>query len=149
MVIQIFTNNSEHNKVDKDISELGSFEFARLKEETDIINPTILLSGVSADVIGAVNYIYIPEFNRYYFVDTITYVRNNLYSFDCRVDVLMSFRDYIRTNKAIINKQSESRHYNLYVNDGSLKSYQNPIIHNYPFPNGFTSDSFVLLVAGA
>lgn len=59
----------------------------------------------------------------------------------------MSFADGIRNNTAIIKRQQEQ--WNLYLNDGSLKCYQDPIILTKAFPSGFTTQEFVLAVAGA
>lgn len=41
------------------------------------------------------NYIYIPEFSRYYFVDDIISVSSTLWQIECSVDVLMSFKDQL------------------------------------------------------
>ena len=89
---------------------------------------------------------YIESFNRFYFVDNITSIRNGLIQFSCRVDVLMSYRTAIRKNNAIIKKQENK--WNLYLNDGTFKAYQNPNVLTKAFPSGFTTQEFVLAVAG-
>lgn len=38
------------------------------------------------------NYLWIPQFDRYYFIDDIISVTNTLWRIDCSVDVLMSFK---------------------------------------------------------
>ena len=43
------------------------------------------------------NYLWIPQFDRYYFIDDITSVTNTLWRIDCSVDVLMSFKKDLRT----------------------------------------------------
>lgn len=43
--------------------------------------------------IDIVNYCYIVEWERYYFIDNITYNSNKIISFNCSLDVLMSFKN--------------------------------------------------------
>lgn len=62
-----------------------------LREECRIEAPSIL---IQADPRGQ-NYAYIPEFNRYYFIEDITAERNAAFRLDLRVDVLKSFASRI------------------------------------------------------
>ena len=47
-----------------------------------------------------------------------------------------------------IVKRQENR-WNLYLDDGSFKVYQNPMVLTKAFPQGFTTQEFVLAVAGS
>ena len=116
-----------------------------LKEETSIIDPVIKIECDLSNYVNC-NYLTIPEFGRKYFVNNIRSVRNGLVEFSCHVDVLSSFADSIRTNKAIIKRQENK--WNLYLNDGTFKVYQNPMVLTKAFPSGFTTQEFVLAVAG-
>ena len=59
----------------------------------------------------------------------------------------MSFRDGIN-NLDIVAKRQENT-YNTYLNDPEFKTYNHPRITQKKFPNGFTSDSHIILtVAG-
>lgn len=138
-------NNSELNKVTKSVDNIMTVS-GTLKEETSIIDPIIKIECNIADVKGC-NYISVPEFGRSYFVNNIRSIRNGLVEFSCHVDVLSSFADGIRSNSAIVNRQEKS--WNLYLNDGSFKVYQNPMVLTKAFPSGFTTQEFVLAVAGS
>lgn len=50
------------------------------------------------------NYVHIPEFNRYYFVDNITSLNQNLWQIDLTVDTLMSFKDDIYSLSGIVSR---------------------------------------------
>lgn len=137
-------NNSEMNRVSKSIDDLLTVS-GILKEETSIIDPIIKIECDLAAVIGC-NYLSIPAFNRSYFVNNIRSIRNGLVEFSCHVDVLSSFASNIRGNTAIVKRQENK--WNLYLNDGSFKVYQNPNVLTKAFPSGFTTQEFVLAIAG-
>lgn len=143
--IVLQTNNSEPNRLTKSISDIITVSGV-LKEETSIIDPIIKIECDLSTVTGC-NYLSIPTFGRSYFVNNIRSVRNGLVEFSCHVDVLSSFADGIRSNTAIVKRQENK--WNLYLNDGSFKVYQNPNVLTKAFPSGFTTQEFVLAVAGS
>ena len=137
-------NNSEMNRISKSVDNLLTVSGV-LKEDTSIIDPIIKIKCDLSEVTGC-NYLSIPAFGRSYFVNNIRSVRNGLVEFSCHVDVLSSFESKIRENKAIIKRQENK--WNLYLNDGSFKVYQNPNVLTKAFPSGFTTQELVLAVAG-
>lgn len=139
------TNKSEKNKLDKDVDNIITLS-GILKTETSIIDPIILIEGDLSNFVTC-NYMTIPLFNRKYFVTNIRSIRNGLFEISAHVDVLSSFTSQIRTNLAIIHRQ-ENR-WNLYLNDGTFRVYQNPMVLTREFPTGFSTFEFVLAVAGA
>lgn len=142
--ILLQTNNSERNRVTKDLSTIATVT-GTLKEETSIIDPVIKIECALADVTSC-NYLTIASFGRSYFVNNIRSIREGLVEFTCHVDVLSSFADEIKANKAIIRRQEND--WNLYLNDGTFKVYQNPEVLTKAFPSGFTTQEIVLAVAG-
>ena len=138
-------NNSERNKLTKDISEILTVS-GELKTETSIIDPVIIIECDLSAVTGC-NYISIPAFGRSYFVNNIRSIRTGLVEFSCHVDVLSTFASEIREKTKIVRKQENN--WNLYLNDGSFKIYQNPNVLTKAFPSGFTTQEFVLAVAGS
>lgn len=142
--IAVQRNNSPSIYVDKDISTIATYT-GSIKDETDISDPIFILEADLADL-TRVNYCTIAAFNRSYFINNITSIRAGLVELDCHVDVISSFKAQIRANKAILLKQEKD--WNLYINDGSLMTYQNPLISTIDFPSGFSSPEFILAVAG-
>ena len=138
-------NNSERNRVTKDISVILTVS-GELKTETSIIDPVIMIECDLSAVVGC-NYMSISTFGRSYFVNNIRSIRSGLIEFSCHVDVLSSFASEIRSNIAIVRRQEKN--WNLYLNDGSFKVYQNPNVLTKAFPSGFTTQEFVLAVAGS
>lgn len=143
--IALQTNASEKNKLDKELTTIATVT-GTLKTETSIIDPVILIVGDLSNYIGC-NYMTISSFGRSYFVNNIRSIRTNLFEISAHVDVLSSFAKGIRSNSAIARRQENK--WNLYLNDGTFKVYQNPNVLTKAFPSGFSTQEFVLAVAGS
>ena len=143
--IELKINNSEQNRLNKETKTIMTVSGV-LKEETSIIDPIIKIECELSDVTGC-NYISIPVFRRSYFVNDIRSIRNGLVEFSCHVDVLSTYAEQIKNNTGIIKRQENE--WNLYLNDGTFKVYQNPNVLTKAFPSGFTTQEFVLAVAGS
>lgn len=143
MEIILQKNTSEANRFSKNISNVGTMS-ATLKDTTSITDPTLIVTG-SLDV-KSCNYLTIPVFGRQYFIMEVRSIRANVWEIDCHVDVLSSFKDSILSNEAIIKKQEYN--WNLYLDDGSFRVYQNPLVLTKEFPSGFNTTEFVLAIAG-
>ena len=138
-------NNSENININKDISNILTLS-GTLKNQTSIINPSIIIEADLTNITSC-NYLTIPSFNRSYFITNIESLRNNLVEISAHVDVISSFKNEILANTAIVKRQENN--WNLYLDDGIFKSYQNPIVITKAFPSGFTTQEFVLAVAGS
>lgn len=144
MTIDIQYTSSEANRVNKQILGLTRLEGV-LRNNSNTTDPEILIEGNIQDVAGA-NYLTIYSFKRHYFIRNIESIRNGLYLIRAHVDVLTTFATAIKGNSAIIHRQANS--FNLYLDDGVMKVYQNPIVETYEFPQGFSGHMYVLTVAG-
>lgn len=143
--IRLMTNNSADNVADKEFETIDTLT-GSLKEETSITDPTIRISYNGA--LQNVNYFYIPQFQRYYFVTDIRSIRNNIWDISGHCDVLTTALKLAGLEGCMgITKKQENKN-NLYLNDGSFRVYQDPIVTTKLFPSGFNSFSYVLAVAG-
>ena len=145
MEIKFYKNLSEKNKIGKDLHNELSLN-GNLREESSIINPTILVEHSNLTVY---NYAYIPEFKRYYFISEMTSVRNGLWRVSLSVDVLESYKTDILNLSCIVDKQ-QNQSYNNYIDDGSYINRADSFIEIVNYQNGFNADGeFILLTAGA
>lgn len=143
--IQLQVNLSEPNRVTKTVETILDVT-GDLREGTSILDPVIVFQADLAALVSC-NYMTIDTFGRKYFVKNIRSIRNGLVEITAHVDVLSSFTDAIKGNYAIIKRQESE--YNLYLNDGSLRTYSDPKILTCPFPSGFGGNiEYVLAVAG-
>ena len=143
--ITLQTNASEKNQLIKEITNIATVS-GTLKNGTSIIDPVISFEGDLSSFVNC-NYMTISTFGRSYFVKDIRSIRNNVYEISAHVDVLSSFATEIKSNTAVVRRQENQ--WNLYLNDGVFKVYQNPKILTKAFPTGFSTQEFVLAVAGS
>lgn len=128
----------------KSLSNMNIFS-GSLKDETRVTNPVILME--LENPIGF-NYAYIPEFGRYYFIDDIISVRTGLWKISMKVDVLESFKNYIRGISVILSDSTETgkEHYLMgKVWKTKIKELTNIV----NFPSGLSDNGyFILITAG-
>lgn len=159
--IDLYNCASPPNVVNKDISIRYDSPMGTLRSGSSIIDPIIVIhTDASPGWRKGFNYAYIEEFGRYYYVTNIIAVNGvlpsenypsptQLWEIHMHVDVLMSFKDEILRQTAIVARQ-ENR-YNLMLDDGFFMSYQNPKFQTKLFsvPDPFEQQEFVLIVAGS
>lgn len=145
MTIDFYNNVSPLNKINKSIgSSLATLQ-GTLKEETDILNPVILIESAA---VPNYNYAYITEFGRFYNVAPAKSVRTNLWELSMHVDALYTFRAGLLKASCILKRSSDR--FNLYLNDPEMKCLQNEWVTCEPFPSGFdrANATFVLALIG-
>ena len=142
--INLMNNQQELNKISKSPASVMSLT-GTLREETDIINPEINVE--YSGTLTNVNYMYISEFHRYYFITKIESVRTGLWRIYAHCDVLKTYAEAILGTEAVIAR-SESD-WNLYLNDSMFKVYSNPRFCIAKFNGNFSEHtSYVLVMNG-
>lgn len=142
MTINLYRNTSPPNYLNKNLIPVDSIN-GTLREPTSILDPTIMLERSAPT---GFNYMEIPAFNRYYVVTGVSSIANNLIAVSGHVDVLMTYKSEIRSCEAVIRRQENK--FNLYLDDGIFKAYQNTKHKIIRLPYGFTDYSYVLALAG-
>lgn len=142
MILDTYRNNSDNNTLNKSLTSVESNITITLKDDTEIIAPTLILSN---NVNQNFNYFYLSEFNRYYFVTSRTYSQQR-YIVRGKVDPLMSFKSDIEDLSVIANRSSSR--FNLYQTDGEISFLNKNDIITLAFPGGFTGYSMILAVNG-
>jgi hypothetical protein len=131
--INLYKNSAESMRVDKsNYLTLVSTINGTLREEASLINPIIT---IQYNDVPNFNYIYIPIFNRYYYIEEIINIRNNLWEIHMAVDVLMSYKTQIKQQTAIVERQQYRR--NTLLVDNEIKptvNYYSNIIPTYENP---------------
>ena len=93
---------------------------------------------------------YISDFSRYYFIDDIISINNDIWEVHGHVDVLETYKTQILANQAVIARQQNR--YNLYLNDPDFMTYNFDQIQTKKFSNpaGFNKVlNYVLVVNGS
>ena len=142
MTVNLYQNTSPANYVSKTLMPRGILT-GTLRSPTSILDPVIALE--LADPTGF-NYAQIPELGRYYYVTGISSENNGIVAVSMHVDVLMTYAAQVANFDAVV-KRNENK-FNLYLDDGIFKAYQNTKHKIVKFPNGFTEYSYILALAG-
>lgn len=136
--------NDPVNRIDKTITNKTVIS-GTLKHESDIRNPVIKINHEDKTF----NYVYIPGFNRYYYVDEIRSIRTGLLEVSLRTDVLMTFASQIIDTDLMIDRTGELSEANLYIDDDSQVVENRIVTKVYEFANGFEQNGeFILITAG-
>lgn len=148
MEINLYENSSENYVVSKNIVMKESLQNCILKEGTSVENPVILVRNFSN--ISSYNYMYIPSFHRYYYIEEIISVNNGMWELHGHVDVLQTYGNAIRQQTATCKRQEQL--FNMYLDDPEFKTYNNADIVTKVFTGAQSPLSknmeYILVVAG-
>lgn len=149
--VKLYRNDSPENFVNKSLHLIPNTNLiGTLRDGTSLIDPVIVFEANAPGFhANDANYLYIEQFHRYYYIRNIISTNYRLWEIHCHVDVLMSYKDAILANRAIVSRQENM--YNLMLDDGIFMSYQNPIVETKYFSGEtpFENQEFVLVVAGS
>lgn len=142
----LYISASPVEKIGKALTAGGSYS-CTLKETTSVLNPVLILR--TSDPVYNYNYLYIQEFGRYYFINDIRSVNNNVWEISAHVDVLETYKSAILANSAVVKRQASQ--YNLYLDDPDFHAYNYERIQTLKFPdNTFNKNlNYVLVVNGS
>lgn len=121
--------------MDKALTQIATLDI-KLKDTCSRVRPELLLTN-KYDC----NYCYIPDFHRYYFVEDAEQTREKLWRYKCKSDGLSSFKQAIRSNRAIILKTADENYNDKLFDDGfvetTLRVDRHNEIINFPNQNNF------------
>lgn len=123
----------------------------KLLFDVDILKPKFVIKGN----VSVYNYVYIPDFGRFYYIDAIQAKTGDMMEISLSCDVLQSHAEDILDNYAILER-SESN-YNDYFNDAQYWTKQDKDIAIVPFKTSAElecafdrgNNTFILTIAGS
>lgn len=129
--VMLYKNSSEHERVDK-TNYLTAVESVMcvLRGECSIINPELTLA---LNRVPDFNYVYIPIFKRYYYVNDFTSLRKDLWAISLSIDVLMTYKDGIKKLDAFVVRNEHT--YNDWIIDDRRVIEQGYDIDTYTLTN--------------
>lgn len=144
MDITLYKNNSEKNKIRKNLSNEHTLS-GTLRNESNVVNPAII---INIDNPTVYNYVYIPMFGRYYFITDYVSMRTGIWQINLKSDVLMSFKDSILNSRALIqNTQSVGK--SDYLNGSNWVTNCKTKTDIISFSNGLLNNGeYILITAG-
>lgn len=127
MQLFLYTINDPENVVNKVLPVPYEMNI-RLKSDTDLTNPSILLSSVLGVNYLDFNYCYIPQLERYYFIQSIDSVNAKIWRLTCECDVLMTYKaDILASNARLRRNIRNGDYFNASIDSSILKTVS---LHN-------------------
>lgn len=148
--MELFQMKGEKNLVDKTkvLTSISTIS-GTLRESCSMTRPVVTCE--FSDV-PKFNYVYIPSMRRFYFVTEITFVTKNIYEVSLRVDVLMSYRNQIKSLKGIVARNEFDFNNLVEDNNRSIEKTKSvEILYGERASSPFSNDGsgvFVLQVVG-
>lgn len=91
MNIDLYTTDSAKNVLNKKLTKVKTIDGTILEYDQNVNNLRINL--YTSDIF---NYVYIPDFKRYYFVNDVSISENGIKIYDLACDLLMTFADIVK-----------------------------------------------------
>ena len=119
MKVILYKSRADNRQLDKSskLSKVKTLD-VHLKDDTSIIEPTLVCNLLSHAKLSVANYLYIPDFGRYYFINNIVEKTGRVFEIVCHVDVLHTYKGNIKQLTALILRQENI--YHPYIEDDKL-----------------------------
>ena len=127
MNMNLYSYSGDPRRLNKYLNSVATVNIIAITDDTDILNPAIIINTRAFNF----NYVYIPAFNRYYFVNF----------------VLMSHKSSILSSTVLANRSSSNN--NPYLKDDKIpcKDKATTFIRNMG-NTPFNTTTYVLSVGG-
>lgn len=122
MEIRLYKTLSDPKDVDKVLTAEIKIEDVNVKSDCSLLEPHFLISKSDRAFFIGYNYVYVPDFKRYYFLGSPVFYPGGYVLLPCKIDALMSFRGGIRGLNALVERQENI--YNPYIADSYIKVSQ-------------------------
>lgn len=155
MNITFHSISDDRKKINKTLNPIASVS-AQLKTPSSVMRPVIQVTKAAMGTEWyRINYAFIPEFGRYYFVDNAIAENDGIVTFELTVDVLFTYAQQLMiTQFQVVRAQ---RFYDAYFMDTQIPTKSNKAIRqssttdflgSIPQSTGTTKNNYVLTVSG-
>lgn len=126
MEIKIYKTTDDNRVINKTL-ELLKTKNVVLKDNVNISSPAFILK-YEKSLFENMNYCYISEFKRYYYIINKECLDSIRYSITLSCDVLMSFKDSFINTSMLINRTSNKVNSNKELSDSHIQTTSQKII---------------------
>lgn len=143
MEIRLYYTRNANNTINKVLENERVFQI-NFKDIADEINPTVKIKHNEK---LKVNYAYIPDFERYYFITNIEVYPTAINTLSLEVDVLESFKEDILESNATV---SRSKYSNDYFDGGDYRAEERKehIIYESDTEVEFENNTILVTIGG-
>ena len=132
MNITFYSFAKKANSTKQPPANSGTVLSCQLKADTDMLNPTLVINNTPIGWNPIWNYCYIPNFKRYYFINSWTWL-NGVWECSCAVDALASWKTDIGNSVQYILRTDSNTFFDEMITDTE-----------YPTKNNFINQETVI-----
>lgn len=143
MLAKFYNNKSDERYVNKTLELKHNNVDIKIKNDAELVRPILILQ--SGLLTPSVNYVWIENFGRYYFIRDIK-LTQGMVEVSCECDVLSSFKSALLKQNVIVARQENK--FNMYLEDSKYNILSSNAVRTVQFPSGFTGMALVMGVVG-
>ena len=140
MEIKLYITEDSDTVMNKDLTLITTFDI-QMRDAQNVSAPILILGEIAGVDLKTVNYAYIDEFKRYYFIRTITVGQNNIYTLAMECDVIETYREDILNSSALISRRVAAGDYG----DMAVSSEVRKEVEVFKSTRGFNEDKTIIL----
>ena len=140
MEIKLYITEDSDTVMNKDLTLIATFDI-QMRDTQNVSAPILILGEIAGVDLKTVNYAYIDEFKRYYFIRTITVGQNNIYTLTMECDVIETYREDILNSSALISRRVAAGDYG----DMAVSSEVRKEVEVFKSTRGFNEDKTIIL----
>ena len=141
MTVNFYNAKIQNNEINKVLGD-AIVKTCSLKNGSSIEDPVLYMEHDAQ--LFQTNYVYIPDFGRYYFISGRELVEHTEY-ITCHVDVLKSFQNDIK-NSIVISTRSNFK--NKQFDDNMVKPQSDKFIEYRKLSEALTGETYVAIIGG-
>lgn len=140
MEIKLYITEDADTVMNKDLTLIATLDI-QMRDTQNVSAPILILGEIAGVDLKTVNYAYIDEFKRYYFIRTITVGQNNIYTLAMECDVIETYKEDILNSSALISRRVAAGDYG----DMAVSSEVRKEVEVFKSTRGFNEDKTIIL----
>ena len=140
MEIKLYLTEDSDTVMNKDLTLITTL-YIQMRDTQNVSAPILILGEIEGVDLKTVNYAYIDEFKRYYFIRTITVGQNNIYTLAMECDVIETYKEDILNSSALISRRVAAGDYG----DMAVSSEVRKEVEVFKSTRGFNEDKTIIL----
>lgn len=131
--VRFYTISDEKNKIQKTLGTMIAEKECDVYDLSSIISPQFTVN-YQTNLLTC-NYIYVPEYHRYYYITNISSESAKRMIINCQEDVLMTYKDQILATNVLLSRTGTQEFRDAYLPDENerVKQYTESFILNFSY----------------
>ena len=143
MTVTLMKNSSDRKVLDKHLTTVTTVN-AHPLDDCSLLQPRLVLR-YSANI-ELINFMYIPEFKRYYFAKCTVQPGGQI-EITGEIDYLTTYKDAIKNTDVLLDRTADENLSNLYFVDEKMRKYAYERVQNVLFPlDPLNRDGYCILI---